>query len=145
MSVSRNAILRLINASQHSACPCHTCNSAAHHGSHHAVNQLRRLATPVNHVEKEYAFEASTSSLWAVLSIELDAGRGLEPPIRRWSYEGSRDGSQEHESHQGWSIPCYNQRRLTLSQVGVFTDPIVARLRPMKTVRSMTQDTREIA
>ncbi|KAJ7507806.1 alcohol dehydrogenase [Mycena galericulata] len=58
---SRSAISRLINASQHSTCPCH--------GSHHAsaqpgsLSQLRRLATPVNVQKKEYAFEVAASNL----------------------------------------------------------------------------------
>ncbi len=74
MSASRNSILRLINASQHSACPCHGCSSAGHHGSHHAVNQLRKLATPVNRVEKEYAFEVG--SPWPI-SVMLISPRLL--------------------------------------------------------------------
>ncbi|KAJ6613448.1 alcohol dehydrogenase [Mycena sp. CBHHK59/15] len=58
---SRSAISRLINASQHTTCPCH--------GSHHAVShpntlsQLRRFATPVHTVQKEYAFEVAASNL----------------------------------------------------------------------------------
>src|SRR6266404_3385869 len=52
---SRTAILRLINASQNTSCPCHGSHTA--HNSHAIVNQLRTLATPVDKVEKEYAFE----------------------------------------------------------------------------------------
>lgn len=56
---SRNAILRLINASQHSACPCHGCRPQGNPASQlQSINQLRNFATPVNAVEKEYAFEA---------------------------------------------------------------------------------------
>lgn len=60
---TRSSIFRLINASQHSACPCHGCKSAAHNHAHHgalALNQLRKFATPVQTVEKEYAFEVCT-------------------------------------------------------------------------------------
>lgn len=56
MAASRNSILRLINASQHSSCPCHNASSAVPF-SGHAVTKLRNFATPVNAIEKEYAFE----------------------------------------------------------------------------------------
>jgi hydroxyacid-oxoacid transhydrogenase len=59
-AATRSTIVRLINASQHSACPCHGCRSATHNHAHHgalALNQLRKFATPVQTVEKEYAFE----------------------------------------------------------------------------------------
>jgi hypothetical protein len=56
MAASRNSILRLINASQHSSCPCHNTSSAVPF-SGHAVTKLRNFATPVNTIEKEYAFE----------------------------------------------------------------------------------------
>jgi hydroxyacid-oxoacid transhydrogenase len=58
MSAARNTILRLINASQHSACPCHGGRPHVHpHSQFQALNQLRNFATPVEKVEKEYAFE----------------------------------------------------------------------------------------
>ncbi|KAG6817404.1 hypothetical protein H0H87_009048 [Tephrocybe sp. NHM501043] len=77
MSASRSSILRLINASQHTSCPCHSNSHAhSHLGQLNALSQLRGFATPVNKVEKEYAFE--------------------------------------------------------VEQVGVFTDPNVAKLGPMK-------------
>lgn len=61
LSPSRNAILRLINASQHTACPCHGCRNAAPY-AHHAIQQLRRgMASPVDAVQKEYAFEVRTT------------------------------------------------------------------------------------
>ncbi|EMD40675.1 hypothetical protein CERSUDRAFT_111255 [Gelatoporia subvermispora B] len=62
---SRNAIKRLMYATQHSACPCHGCTSGGIHRSLDAVNQLRRFATPVDAlpVEKEYAFEVAASHL----------------------------------------------------------------------------------
>lgn len=59
MSVTTRAnVVRLMNlTAQHSACPCHRCSSASHPHAAVALNQLRRLATPVHAVEKEYAFE----------------------------------------------------------------------------------------
>jgi hypothetical protein len=58
-NASRNSILRLINASQHSACPCHGCRPAVSaQGQLQSINQLRNYASPINAVEKEYAFEA---------------------------------------------------------------------------------------
>ena len=67
MTPSRSAILRLINASQHSNCPCH--GSHTPHNIHAIATQFRRLATPVERVEKEYAFEVlfALYSLYAVL------------------------------------------------------------------------------
>lgn len=58
MAASRNTILRLINAAQHSACPCHSTASAHAHGQIQALSQMHRYAAPVNAVQKEYAFEA---------------------------------------------------------------------------------------
>ena len=57
-SAPRNTILRLINASQHTVCPCHGGHPHAH-GQVQAITQLRSLATPVHLVQKEYAFEVS--------------------------------------------------------------------------------------
>jgi hypothetical protein len=62
MTPSRAAILRLINASQHSSCPCHGSHTS--HNAHMVYNQLRRLATPVEKVDKEYAFE-----VWYLLCL----------------------------------------------------------------------------
>lgn len=54
---SRSAILRLLNASRHTACPCHGCSTArTAAGSLQAVMNLRKYATPVE-ASKEYAFE----------------------------------------------------------------------------------------
>ncbi|KAJ7283654.1 alcohol dehydrogenase [Mycena rebaudengoi] len=50
---SRSAIARLINASQHSTCPCHGAHAAAAHPN--VLNQLR--------LQKEYAFEVAASNL----------------------------------------------------------------------------------
>lgn len=58
MAPSRTTILRLINASQHTACPCHGARPHLHpNGQLQAINQLRNFATPIDTVEKEYAFE----------------------------------------------------------------------------------------
>ncbi|KZV61019.1 iron-containing alcohol dehydrogenase 1 [Peniophora sp. CONT] len=60
---SRSAILRLMNAAQHTACPCHGCRNAGPL-AHHAIQQMRRgMATPVDAVPKEYAFEVAASNL----------------------------------------------------------------------------------
>ncbi|KAG7443539.1 Dehydroquinate synthase-like protein [Guyanagaster necrorhizus] len=102
MSVSRNAILRLINASQHSACPCHTCSAATRaHGHAHGLNQLRRFASPgVQPVEKEYAFEVAASNLRFGDGVTSEVGMDL--------------------------------KNMKARKVGVLTDPNIAKLRPMK-------------
>ena len=58
-SASRNTIRRLISAAQHTACPCHGCRAGGAHNPLHALQQMRKFATPVDAlpVEKEYAFE----------------------------------------------------------------------------------------
>lgn len=58
-AASRNVIKRLINAAQHTACPCHGCRTGGAHNPFHALQQMRKYATPVENlpVEKEYAFE----------------------------------------------------------------------------------------
>ncbi|KAF9247044.1 alcohol dehydrogenase [Melanogaster broomeanus] len=100
-AATRSTILRLINASQHSACPCHGCRSATHtHGSM-ALNQLRKFATPVNAVEKEYAFEVAASNLRFGEGVTREVGMDL--------------------------------KNMKARKVGVFTDPIVAKLKPMAT------------
>ena len=72
MAASRNSILRLINASQNSACPCHGCRPQVSAVSQlQSINQLRNFATPVN-TEKEYAFEVCSEHL-IVLKISSDA------------------------------------------------------------------------
>jgi len=62
---TRDTILRLINASQHSICPCHGHTALRGHPNSQmtAFNQLRKFANPAVTVEKEYAFEASSLSL----------------------------------------------------------------------------------
>jgi hydroxyacid-oxoacid transhydrogenase len=69
---SRASILRLINASQHTNCPCHGSHVA--HNAHAITNQLRRLAVPVEKVDKEYAFEVPTSLLVWCRYGKLDLG-----------------------------------------------------------------------
>ncbi|KAK7049524.1 hypothetical protein VNI00_005555 [Paramarasmius palmivorus] len=103
---SRRVISRLINASQHSACPCHGCSSHAHHphGQFAAVNQLRKLATPVETIQKEYAFEVAASNLRFGDGVTREVGMDL--------------------------------KNMKARKVGVFTDPNIANLKPMKTARS---------
>ena len=64
---SRAAILRLINASRHTSCPCH--GSHVSHNAHAIANQLRRLAIPVDKVEKEYAFEVFCAFLTLIVIV----------------------------------------------------------------------------
>ncbi|KAI0068714.1 iron-containing alcohol dehydrogenase 1 [Artomyces pyxidatus] len=95
---SRNAILRLMNASQHTACPCHGCRPGGH--AHQAITHMRKLATPVNAVEKEYAFEVAASNLRFGDGVTREVGMDL--------------------------------KNMKATKVGVFTDPNIAKLRPMK-------------
>ncbi|KDQ64499.1 hypothetical protein JAAARDRAFT_28128 [Jaapia argillacea MUCL 33604] len=95
----RNAILRLMNASRHTACPCHGCSSGLGHGLL-ALNQLRKFATPVQTVEKEYAFEVAASNLRFGDGVTAEVGMDL--------------------------------KNMKATKVGVFTDPNVAKLPPMK-------------
>ncbi|KAF8655289.1 hypothetical protein AX16_003188 [Volvariella volvacea WC 439] len=98
---SRNTILRLINASQHTACPCHGCRTATHAlAQMQSINQLRNFATPVNTVQKEYAFEVAASNLRFGDGVTAEVGMDL--------------------------------KNMKARKVGVFTDPNVAKLRPMK-------------
>ncbi|KAL9712713.1 hypothetical protein Ac2012v2_003950 [Leucoagaricus gongylophorus] len=101
MSASRNAILRLINASQHSACPCHGGRlHALPHGQTQALSQLRNFASPVEKIEKEYAFEIAASNLRFGDGVTAEVGMDL--------------------------------KNMKARKVGVFTDPNVAKLMPMK-------------
>ncbi|KIM53799.1 hypothetical protein SCLCIDRAFT_17831 [Scleroderma citrinum Foug A] len=97
---TRNSIIRLINAAQHSSCPCHGCRSASHAHSP-AFHQLRKLATPVNAVEKEYAFEVAASNLRFGEGVTREVGMDL--------------------------------KNMKARKVGVFTDPVLSKLRPMQT------------
>jgi len=76
MAPSRAAILRLINASQHSSCPCH--GSHVTHNAHVIANQLRKLATPVERVDKEYAFEVAASNLRFGDGVTREVGMDLK-------------------------------------------------------------------
>lgn len=100
---SRRVISRLINASQHTACPCHGC--AGSHSLQHqiaAVNQVRSMATPVQTVQKEYAFEVCI--LWRSFSTrcpDVLQGSCIQPEIWRWCYCRGWNGLEEHESSEG--------------------------------------------
>jgi hydroxyacid-oxoacid transhydrogenase len=71
-SKARQSILRLMNAAQHGmACPCHGCRTVQGPiGA--ALNQFRRLATPVDAppVDKEYAFEVLVTHAQAMPSTD---------------------------------------------------------------------------
>ncbi|KAG5646555.1 hypothetical protein DXG03_002858 [Asterophora parasitica] len=101
MAASRSSIFRLINASQHTSCPCHgPSHSHSHSGQLNALSQLRTFATPVNTVEKEYAFEVAASNLRFGDGVTAEVGMDL--------------------------------KNMKARKVGVFTDPNVAKLGPMK-------------
>ncbi|KAI0722905.1 alcohol dehydrogenase [Earliella scabrosa] len=101
-TASRNVIRRLISAAQHTACPCHGCRSGGAHNPFHALQQMRKYATPVESlpVEKEYAFE--------VAAANLRFGEGVTREV-------------------GMDFKNMNARK-----VAVFTDPNVAKLPPAK-------------
>ncbi|PPQ77749.1 hypothetical protein CVT25_011184 [Psilocybe cyanescens] len=79
MAASRNTILRLINASQSSVCPCHGCRPVVTPTSQlQSINQLRSFATPVQAVEKEYAFEVAASNLRFGDGVTAEVGMDLK-------------------------------------------------------------------
>ena len=102
---SRSAILRLLNASRHTACPCHGCSTArTATGSLQAVMNLRKYATPVE-ASKEYAFEVC--SLCARhMQVTETASRGLccEFALRRWGNQRGWNGFQEYGCEEGMLI-----------------------------------------
>ncbi|PPQ98511.1 hypothetical protein CVT24_004002 [Panaeolus cyanescens] len=107
-NASRNSILRLINASQHSSCPCHGCRPQVSTPNQlQSINQLRNFATPVHKVEKEYAFEVAASNLRFGDGVTAEVGMDL--------------------------------KNMKARKVGVFTDPNLAKLKPMKTVLAALQ------
>ncbi|ESK95996.1 fe-containing alcohol [Moniliophthora roreri MCA 2997] len=111
---SRRVISRLINASQHGACPCHGCASAGHHVHQQlsAVNQLRKLATPVETIQKEYAFEVAASNLRFGDGVTREVGMDL--------------------------------KNMKARKVGVFTDPKIATLKPMKTALESLESQKDL-
>ncbi|KAF8592140.1 iron-containing alcohol dehydrogenase 1 [Ramaria rubella] len=72
---NRAAIFRLMNAAQHGACPCHGHRSGHHHNP---MDQLRRLATPVDIPQKEYAFEVAASNLRFGDGVTAEVGMDLK-------------------------------------------------------------------
>ncbi|TRM67584.1 alcohol dehydrogenase [Schizophyllum amplum] len=80
MAASRSSIFRLISATQHGAtCPCHGGKPHVHLNQQvAAVGQLRQLATPVQHVEKEYAFEVAASNLRFGDGVTAEVGMDLK-------------------------------------------------------------------
>ncbi|KAH9947246.1 alcohol dehydrogenase [Amylocystis lapponica] len=99
---SRNAIRRLLNLSQHTACPCHGCRTGGAHNSLQAISQMRKFATPVDAlpVEKEYAFEVAASNLRFGEGVTREVGMDF--------------------------------KNMKARKIAVFTDPIVAKLPPAK-------------
>ncbi|PCH41240.1 alcohol dehydrogenase [Wolfiporia cocos MD-104 SS10] len=99
---SRGAIKRLLNAAQHTACPCHGCRTGSAHNPVQAISQMRRFATPVeaHPPEKEYAFE--------VAAANLRFGEGVTREV------------------------AMDLKNMKARKVAVFTDPIVAKLPPAK-------------
>ncbi|KAI0755459.1 alcohol dehydrogenase [Irpex lacteus] len=100
---SRNAIRRLINAVQHSACPCHGCRTGGTHNAlQGALYQMRKYATPVDAlpVEKEYAFEVAASNLRFGEGVTREVGMDF--------------------------------KNMKARKIGVFTDPNIKNLPPMK-------------
>ncbi|KIY49198.1 iron-containing alcohol dehydrogenase 1 [Fistulina hepatica ATCC 64428] len=109
---SRSTIFRLMTASRHAeGCMCHGHGAGMNHPHGHgqmlAINQLRRLATPVQHIEKEYAFEVAASNLRFGDGVTREVGLDL--------------------------------KNMNAQKVGVFTDPNIARLLPMKTAVASLQ------
>ncbi len=128
---ARSTILRLINASQHTACPCHGCRSAAHAGG--LVHQLRKFATPVESVQKEYAFEVrfgpekqkQSLRFSQVAAANLRFGDGVTAEVGM-DLKNMKARKVRH------AIRLCSELITLPRQVGVFTDPNVAKLLPMK-------------
>lgn len=99
---SRGSIRRLLNAVQHSACPCHGCRSGGAHNPLQALSQMRKYATPVDAPppEKEYAFEVAAANLRFGEGVTREVGMDL--------------------------------KNMKATKVAVFTDPNVKQLPAMK-------------
>ncbi|KAH9943378.1 alcohol dehydrogenase [Epithele typhae] len=99
---SRNVVRRLINATQHSACPCHGCRAGGAHNPIQALQQMRKYATPVEAlpVEKEYAFEVAAANLRFGEGVTREVGMDF--------------------------------KNMGARKVAVFTDPNVAKLPPQR-------------
>lgn len=142
-AASRSTILRLINAAQHSACPCHSCSTTTNLGPGHILSQMRKYATPVNTLEKEYAFEASifmigdlkvliTSEWVQVAASNLRFGDGVTAEVGM--------DLKNMKARKVCNIKIIDVFvNLENLQVGVFTDPNVSQLTPMKTVSCHSQ------
>lgn len=118
MSPSRASILRLINASQHTACPCHGARPHLHpHGQLAAVNQLRNFAFPVDHVQKEYAFEVTTA--FPLLNLNLDS-----PPSHQVAASNLRFGDGV-TSEVGMDLKNMKARKVRGSSSGHLHKPHV--------------------
>ncbi|KAG6331746.1 hypothetical protein ID866_7340 [Astraeus odoratus] len=111
---TRSTIFRLINAAQHTACPCHGCRAVNHTHAPLAFHQLRKLATPVNAIEKEYAFEVLPGCR------PIMFGEGVTREV-------------------GMDL-----KNLKARKVGVFTDPVVAKLKPMQTAIESLQSQQDL-
>ncbi|KIM25870.1 hypothetical protein M408DRAFT_330877 [Serendipita vermifera MAFF 305830] len=60
---TRSSIMRLMNASRHVACPCHTCSGGSGNAVGGLLHNFRKFATPVDIPSKEYAFEIAAANL----------------------------------------------------------------------------------
>ncbi|KAL4241210.1 iron-containing alcohol dehydrogenase family protein [Abortiporus biennis] len=102
MAASRNVIRRLINAAQHTACPCHGCRSGGAHNPLQALNQMRKYANPSEAlpVQKEYAFEVAAANLRFGEGVTREVGMDL--------------------------------KNMKARKVALFTDPNIAQLPPAK-------------
>ncbi|GJE84391.1 iron-containing alcohol dehydrogenase [Phanerochaete sordida] len=79
-TASRSSIKRLLNAVQHSACPCHGCRSGGVHNPMQAIQQMRKYATPVDAKppQKEYAFEVAAANLRFGEGVTREVGMDLK-------------------------------------------------------------------
>ncbi|KIP12707.1 hypothetical protein PHLGIDRAFT_123800 [Phlebiopsis gigantea 11061_1 CR5-6] len=113
-AASRSAIRRLLNAVQHTACPCHGCRTGAAHNPVQALNQMRKYATPVDMPppEKEYAFEIAAANLRFGEGVTREVGMDF--------------------------------KNMKATKVGVFTDPNVKSLPAMKMAISSLESQQDL-